>query len=280
MFLDAGGMTGPRPVSIAVAPNGGRRTNADHPALPMTAPELARTASLCFDAGASMIHVHARDREGRHLLDADAYRDIIRAIEQTVGKNLVIQITSESLGIYGPAQQMQVVREVRPESVSLALRELMPDENAEADFGTFLHWLRREKIAPQFILYTPAEALQLAALQARGIVPFERLSVLYVLGRYTVGQTSTPADLLPFLDARLPRFPHWTTCAFGKNEAACVTASALLGGHIRVGFENNLFLPDGQIARGNADLVGLASDGLTRYGYRAATADEVRKDMN
>jgi uncharacterized protein (DUF849 family) len=273
-------MTAMRPVSIAVAPNGGRKTHADHPALPMTATELGRVAGLCLGAGASMIHVHVRDGEGRHLLDADASRAAIDAIRKTVGDGLVIQITSESLGVYAPAQQMQVVREVRPESVSLALRELLPDAHGETEFSAFLHRLRQENVAPQFILYSPDEAVQLARLQARGVVPFERLSVLYVLGRYTAGQTSAPGDLLPFLGESVPRFAHWSTCAFGGSEAACVLAGALLGGNIRVGFENNLLMPDGRIARGNEELVGVARESIERLGFSAATADQLRADWH
>lgn len=276
MFHDAEGLNRPRPVSIAVAPNGGRRTHADHPALPMTPETLARVAGLCLDAGASMIHVHARDHDGRHLLDAEAYRAILHAIKGAVDDRLVVQITSESLGIYTPVEQMHVVRMTRPEAVSLALRELLPDNGGEAEFSAFLLWLRQENIAPQFILYTPDEARRLATLQARGVVPFARLAVLYVLGRYTVGQTSSPADLLPFVAEGQPRFPHWTTCAFGNREASCVVAGALLGGDVRVGFENNLWLPDGRIAPGNEALVGLARNTLVGLGCRISTADEVR----
>ncbi len=87
-------------VAIAVAPNGGRRTKADHPAIPLTPAELARTAAECVDAGASMIHVHIRRPDGRHLLDAEAYRQAIDAIRKQVGDRLVIQITTEALGIY------------------------------------------------------------------------------------------------------------------------------------------------------------------------------------
>ncbi len=76
------------PVPIAVAPNGGRRTKADHPALPMTPEELARTAAECLDAGAAMIHVHVRDRDGKHLLDAEAYRQAIGAIRAEVRDRL------------------------------------------------------------------------------------------------------------------------------------------------------------------------------------------------
>ena len=266
------------PVAIAVAPNGGRRTKADHPALPMTPDELAATAAACLEAGASMIHAHVRDRRGRHLLDTGAYRAAIAAIRAAVGDRLVIQITSEALGIYSPAEQMEVVRQVRPEAVSLALRELLPDERHEAEFSEFLGWLRREKCVPQIILYTPEEAVKLAGLKERGLIPFENIPVLYVLGRYTFGQKSLPADLLPFLAPGTPRFQHWSVCAFGPRETACVTAGALLGGHVRVGFENNLFLPDGSRARDNAELVAAAANAIAACGLRPAGAEELRRE--
>jgi uncharacterized protein (DUF849 family) len=266
------------PVAIAVAPNGGRRTKADHPALPMTPHELAATAAACLEAGASMIHAHVRDPDGGHLLDADAYRAAIAAIRAAVGDRLVIQITSEALGIYSPVEQMAVVRQVRPEAVSLALRELLPDDSHEAGFGELLAWLRREKIVPQIILYTPEEAVKLATLKERGLIPFEDIPVLYVLGRYSAGQKSSPGDLLPFLSPGMPRFRHWSVCAFGARETACVTAGALLGGHIRVGFENNLFLPDGSPARDNAELVAAAATAVGACGLRPATAEELRED--
>jgi uncharacterized protein (DUF849 family) len=243
------------PTVIAVAPNGGRRSRADHPALPLTAAELAATAAACAEAGAAMIHLHVRDRDGGHLLDADAYREAIAAVRNAVGDRLVVQITSEALGVYSPGQQMDVVRAVRPEAVSLALRELAPDEASEPEFARFLGWLHDNHVMPQIILYTPEEAVRLADMQRRGLIPHEDIPVLYVLGRYTPGQVSAPADLLPFLAPDMPRFSHWSVCAFGRHEAACVTAAALLGGHARVGFENNLLLPDGATAGSNADLV-------------------------
>lgn len=268
------------PVAIAVAPNGGRRTKSDHPALPMTAAELATTASGCAEAGASMIHLHVRDKEGHHLLDADAYREAIASVRAAVGERLVIQITSEALGIYRPGEQMQVVRDVRPEAVSLALRELAPDEAHEPSFGAFLEWLRKEGVAPQIILYSPEEALRLAALQKRGLIPFENLPVLYVLGRYTAAQTSRPADLLPFLGAGMPVFTHWMACAFGRHETACVAAGALLGGHMRVGFENNFFLPSGVQASANQDLVAAARQAVDACGLAIADADALRGSWN
>jgi 3-keto-5-aminohexanoate cleavage enzyme len=126
------------PVAIAIAPNGGRRTKADHHTLPMTPRELADAAAASLEAGACMIHVHARDTEGRHPLDAEAYRDVSAAIRHVVGDRLLIQITSEALGIYEPKTQMDVVRAVKPEAVSLELREFAPDEASEPAFAEFL----------------------------------------------------------------------------------------------------------------------------------------------
>jgi 3-keto-5-aminohexanoate cleavage enzyme len=266
----------PPPVAIAVAPNGGRRSKADHPALPLTTEEIAATAAACLEAGASMIHAHIRDRDGRHLLDAEAYRSTIAAIRAAVGDRLVVQITSEALGVYKASEQMAVVQGVRPEAVSLALREFVPDASHETAFADFLAWLRRERVTPQIILYSPEEAVRLAQLKARGVIPFRDLPVLYVLGRYTAGQKSSPADVLPFVAADMPRFAHWMVCAFGARENACVTTAALLGGHIRVVFENNLQLPDGTVAPDNAALIAAARAAIGASGLTAATADELR----
>lgn len=269
-------MTEPAPVALAVAPNGGRRVKADHPAIPLGPAELAETAAACLEAGAAMIHIHVRDRDGRHLLDAGAYAAALAAIRGAVGSRLVAQITSEALGLYAPAEQIAVVRAVRPEAVSLALRELCPTAADEAAFADFLLWLKAEGVAPQMIVYSAEEFARLRALIRRGVVPWAEPPVLFVLGRYTAGQTSRPADLLPFLAPHLARPAHWMTCAFGRFEAACAAAAALLGGHVRVGFENNLHLPDGSVAPDNAASVRAVAAALGGLGLRPADADGLR----
>jgi uncharacterized protein (DUF849 family) len=264
------------PVALAVAPNGGRKVKADHPAVPLTPAELTVTAVRCLEAGAAMIHAHIRNADGSHLLDAAVYQDAVAAIRNAVGDRLVIQITSEALGKYTPAEQRAVVQAVKPEAVSLALRELVPDAREEQAFADLLGWMKRERVTPQIILYSAEDAARLAEFRSRGLIPFNRLPVLFVLGRYTAGQTSSPADLLPFVDAAAPKFDHWSVCAFGAQEVACVTAGALLGGHARVGFENNELLPDGSRAKGNEELVAAARRAIEAVGFRHATADELR----
>ncbi len=265
-----------RSTTISVAPNGGRLTKADHPALPLGPMELASTARACVEAGACLIHTHVRDGNGQHLLDASSYRDVIAAIRNEVGDNMIVQITSESLGLYTPAEQIAVVKQTRPEAVSLALRELVPTANEESGFAALLSWMKMEAVMPQIILYDAEEVSRLGALQRRGLLPWDDIPVLYVLGRYVAGQQSHPTDLLPFIASGRPRFAHWSVCAFGAREAACVTASALLGGHIRVGFENNRLMPDGQAAQSNADLVAVAARNLVGAGLRPMDASQLR----
>lgn len=266
------------PVILAVAPNGARKTKAHHPALPITPEEIARTAAACRDAGAAMIHLHVRDRDGRHSLDADAYRAAIAAVHAAVGRDLVVQVTSEAVGVYAPEQQMRMVRELRPEAVSLAVREIVPDRAAEPAAADFLAWLAAERILPQYILYSAEDLARFDELVARGVVPGERLLVLFVLGRYTRDQTSHPRDLMPFLNAN-SRDHLWSVCAFGPRETACAVAAAALGGHARVGFENNLHLPDGGLAPDNAALVAAVVRGLEAIGRRPAGAGEAREMM-
>ena len=266
-------------VVVTVAPNGGRKTKADHPALPLTASELARTGAECLERGASMIHLHVRDAEGRHCLDPEAYRVTIAHICQEVGDRLVLQITSESIGLYSPAEQRAAVLKTNPEAVSLALGELAPEAPDERDFCIFLSKLKQMRVWPQIILYTPAEAERLGAMVKQGLIPFDRLSVLYVLGRFSLTRTALPRDLLPFLAPDMPRFHSWSVCAFGRRETACVTAAALLGGHARVGFENNLSLPDGARAASNADLVSAATRAFEAVGLQTQTADGLREEI-
>ena len=268
-----------RRIVVAVAPNGGRRTKEDHPALPVTPQELARTAAECLERGASMIHVHVRDSDGAHILDPEAYRAAIGAICEAVGDRLVVQITSESIGRYSPLEQQEAVLKTNPEAVSLALREIAPDRSHDKAFLEFLIKLKQMRVWPQIVLYSREDALRLQAMQKQGFLPFERIGVLYVLGRFALLRTAAPADLLPFLAPDAPRFASWSVCAFGRSETACVTAGALLGGHVRVGFENNFLMPDGERAGSNADLVHAAVRALDDVGLKTQTAGGLREEM-
>ncbi len=261
---------------IAVAPNGGRRTKDDHPALPVTAEETARTAAECSEMGAAMLHVHVRRRDQRHSLDVDLYREAIAAVRREAGPDMVIQATTESVGLYGPDEQMAMVRALRPEAISMAMRELAPDEDYKAQFSEFTAWLRRENIAGQVILYDRDDTARARAWAKEGVFDPKSLSVIFVTGKYNPPTTALPLDLLPLYYDCADVFRDWMLCAFGPREAGCVTLAALLGGHCRVGFENNLDLPDGERAPDNAAIVAATVTALDSVGIAAATPAQLR----
>lgn len=265
----------PHKTMISVAPNGGRLKKADHSQIPITLDEIVYCAAECQEAGASMIHVHIRDENGNHLLDAQGYTDVINSIHQALSDKLLVQITTESIGKYTPEQQITLVKQVRPQSASMALRELLPNKNSENEFSKFMLWLKAENILPQIILYSLEEARLLKDLIKRGVMPYNDIPVLFVLGRYTIDNKSSPIDLLAFANENHSIFGHWTICAFGKQESACAMTACLLDGHARVGFENNYYMPDGSIAKNNAQLVRLLSDQLSNLGLQTSNAHEL-----
>ncbi len=269
---------GPVPLILAVAPNGARKTKADHPALPMNADEIGLAAAACRAAGAVMIHLHVRTSQGTHTLDADLYNAAIAAVRRQAGPDFIIQVTSESVGLYTPDQQRAMVKSVRPEAVSLAIRELCATPEDEPDFAAFTEWMVRESVHPQYILYDADDVARFADLQRRGVLSSEGDFILYVLGRYSKSLTSDPTDLLPFLamaQAQALTNP-WAMCAFGPKEAACGLTAAALGGHCRLGFENNLRLANGEIAPDNAHLIAQIADNAVLAGRVLADEHSAR----
>lgn len=263
------------PFAIAVAPNGARRTKVDHPRLPMTAAEIARDAAEALEAGAAMIHLHARDENGAHTLDADLYREAVDAVKQAVGDKLVIQITTEAVGRYTAQEQITVVDALNPESVSIALREILPEGDDERAAAALFARMEKAGTLYQIIIYEAAELERLDALAKRGLLPDGPLAVLAVAGRYTE-QGATPGELDAYIAANISRH-QWMMCAFGPQETQFMIRAASAGGNARVGFENNLWLPDGTDAPSNAAIVAATAAGCAASGRRLANADDLRK---
>lgn len=250
---------------VMLAPNGARKTKADHPALPVTISETVKAAKDAFEAGADALHAHVRDAEGRHSLDAGLYRELIREMESAVPE-MPVQITTEAAGLFGPGIQRKVVREVRPEGVSVALREMWPLNGPDANAQNFYAWADDENIAVQHILYAPEDAARLVELVESTRLP-QPVQCLFVLGAYAPAREGKPEDLEPFLTAMAPLGLQvdWAVCAFGKAETTCLQAAAKRGGKIRVGFENNTFGADGNPAVDNASRVADVRNGTKGY---------------
>lgn len=243
-------MTLPR---IMLAPNGARKGKADHPRLPVTIPELIEETRLAVAEGADGLHAHVRDANGRHSLDAGLYRELLAETDREF-PGLYVQVTTEAAGIYSPDQQRALVRELHPRHVSIGLREVMADGDARASADLFA-FCADEGIDVQHILYDEGDCRHFLHLRETGVIPGDRPQVLHVLGRYSVGQVSDPAEIAPRIAALGGHEVDWGLCAFGRAETDCLLETIRLGGKARIGFENNLEHPDGTVAESNAERV-------------------------
>lgn len=229
---------------VMVAPNGARKSKADHPALPITIAETVAAAKAAFDAGAEALHAHVRDGEGQHSLDPGRYRELIREMKTAV-PDMPVQITTEAAGRFGPDLQRKVVCEVQPEGASVALREMWHGNDLDPDAQAFYAWAADADIAVQHILFSPEDAGRLARYVEAGWIPAS-VQCLFVLGSYSPPLDGRPEMLAHYLKRLEPvaETLDWAACGFGATETACLQETARLGGKIRVGFENNLCGPD------------------------------------
>ncbi len=249
---------------VMVAPNGARRTTRDHPAIPVTDEDLIETALSCYDAGARGLHAHIRTENQTHLLDVERYETLISNLNERL-PNLEVQVTSEAAGMYESDAQINLLSRINAPWVSVAIREILRSQDLEKLQPFFYRLLNKSRV--QFILYDADDVKILASLIDQSIIQTEVLEVLYVLGRYSADQESTPEQLDPFLDIR-DRFKKTCIpiremiCAFGKGQIPCLLRAASEGIDLRIGFENGIWLPDGTIAENNAALVSALLESL------------------
>jgi len=264
------------PLIIMSAPNGARRQKSDHPQLPITPSDMAECAKLILSHGASILHLHVRDENNRHSLDVERYRTSIKAIREAVGRNLIIQATTEAVGIYDRQQQMEMVKLLKPEATSLALRELCPSDNETQEFAAFNQWIISQKILPQYILYDENDYLRFEAYRKQGIFHQETPFCLFVLGSY---QDHSPE--IDQMSQKMTRYSEqanfpWAVCGFDINEKPSIEQAIKNGGHVRVGFENNIMRNENKKLKDSGEMIKYCADIATSQNRPIQKADNLR----
>ena len=243
---------------IMVAPNGARRTTSDHPAIPVKIDQIVSTAKACHAVGAGAMHFHVRDADQQHMLDAGLYKEALAELETAV-PNMHLQITTECVGRYSPEDMRALAYEVRPPGISIGIIELIPDGQPTREDIRLYKTLYEAGTRIQHICYFPEHLDIVRQLVNKAGLPEEDIWCLFTIGHYS-GRVSHPEMVNIFLDKldQLSLSPDWAICAFAEREQICLEQAVSLGGKVRVGFENSLFMPDGSIAEDNAARVAAA----------------------
>lgn len=261
---------------ITVAVTGSVPTKQQSPHLPITPDEIADTARRCRDAGASIIHVHARDQNGKPTLDPDVFAAIAGAIRAQC-PDLIIQISTGGRAGADPQMRAAAVRRLKPEMASLTTGSVnFPDRVYENSNETIEFLARVQKEAgtkPEMEIFDTGMIETAIALADKGLAD-RPLHFDFVLGLPGGTQSARPKQLLHLVES-IPRDSTWTVAGIGRHQLPMGVLGILLGGHVRVGLEDNLYYAKGVLAS-NEMLVERIVHIATELGREIASPNEAR----
>lgn len=259
---------------ITAALTGAEVTRDQQPNLPLTPEEIANDAYACYQAGASIVHVHARDGEGNPTQDMEVYREIKEKIEAKC--NIIFQPSTGGAVWHTPEQRLQPV-ELAPEMATLSCGtcNFGPDVfmNSEEYMIKFATRMKEVGLKPEIEVFERGMIENAKALVKKGLLQ-EPLHVDFVLG-VPGACPGTPEDLM-YMVNQLPKGWTWTVAGIGRSELPLAVMAIILGGHVRVGFEDNVYYAKGQLAKSNAELVERIVRIAKEMGREVATPDEAR----
>ena len=262
-------------VIITAAVVGAEVTRAQSPHVPYTPDEIAAAAVDAWRVGAAVVHLHARWPDGRPSQEATHFREIIDRVRDA-GSRVVIQCSTggavgmpleERLGALVPGAEMgtlnlgtmnfgdEVFTNTRPDIVKVAAR------------------LRERRLVPECEVYDAGMLDTLRWLLEHGhlAAPYHVQFVLGVPGGMAASERN-----LAFLLGGLPESAHWSVAGVGRHQLPMAELALRMGGHVRVGLEDNLYAAKGVLARGSDELVERAAALAARAGRPLATPDEAR----
>jgi 3-keto-5-aminohexanoate cleavage enzyme len=260
---------------ITVAATGNVPTKEMNPHLPVTPEEIAETAVRCREAGASLIHVHARDAAGRPTLDAQVFARIHHLIGQRT--DLIVQVSTGGRAGMDPEDRAAAVRLIRPEMASLTTGSMnFPDRVYVNSFEVIEHLasaMVQAGTKPEMEIFEPGMIANALMLVDKGLAA-PPLHFDFVLGSRG-SLPASPKNLL-FLSESLPRGSTWTVAGIGRWQLPMAVLAIVTGGHVRVGLEDNLYYRKGELAT-NERLVARVARIAAEVGRPVARPDEARQ---
>ncbi|WP_320670446.1 3-keto-5-aminohexanoate cleavage protein [Patulibacter defluvii] len=268
------------------------------PAIPYTPAEYAAEARRIVDEGGVHIHIHARTPEGHPSYEIEDFAAISEAIRGEVGDAAIVNFSTGTIGV-SVEKRIAYLEACRPEVAALNMGSMNYAKYSERrkafvfstifpnpfdEIVALLEAMRRLGIKPEHECFDVGHVGSLAPLIDMGLLdgPLHADFVMGVVGGIppTARNLATMADNLAEVGAALP-VPdggehHWGVIGISRVQWPMLAAALSLGGSIRVGLEDNFYLPDGTMARSNGDLIAKGRQMIEDAGRRPATVEEAR----
>ncbi len=291
-----------RKIILTCAVTGSADTVGSNPAVPVTPDAIAASALDAAKAGAAIVHIHVRDPEsGQASMELEHYRRAVGLIRDS-GSNVVINLTTgvgarfkpgiddpltpgPGTNFVAPRLRVRHVVELKPEICSLDIATMnsggVRDDtvmlNTPAHLRIMAEAIKKSGVKPELELFDVGHIMLANDMIARGQINSPAFFQLCLGIKY--GADASPASMTHMLSL-LPAGSHWASFGISRMEFPMVGQAFLLGGNVRVGLEDNLYLSRGVMTPGNAELVERAVTIVESMGGSIATPAEAREILN
>ncbi len=278
------------PVIITCSISGSLANRDQCPAIPYTPAEYAAEARRIVDEGGVMIHIHARRPDGTPSYAVEDFRAITEAIRAEVADAAIVNYSTGAIGV--PVEdRIAYLRELRPEVAALNMGSLNYAKysrtrkafvfqavfaNPFDEIIALLEAMNELGIKPEHECFDLGHVGSLEPLVDMGVL-HPPLHVSCVMG--VVGGVPPTARNLAAMADNVPAGSHWGVIGISRRQWTLAAAALSLGGSVRVGLEDNFYLPDGTMASSNGDLIAKARQMAQDAGRRVATVDEARAQL-
>ncbi|WP_025025808.1 3-keto-5-aminohexanoate cleavage protein [Caldalkalibacillus mannanilyticus] len=260
---------------ITVAVNGAEVTREQQPALPYTPEEIALEVEKAHAVGASIAHIHARWDDGSSTQAKERYQEIIEQIQKRC--NIIIQVSTGGAVGMSIEERMQPLY-LKPEMATLSTGTANFGDgvfmNAPRDIERIATVMKQEGVRPEFEIFEVGMINNALQLVKKGFVE-GHLHFDFVLG--VPGAIPATIQHLLHMVQQIPEGASWTVAGIGRHQLPMAMHALVLGGHVRVGFEDNIYYHKGVLAESNAQLAERIVRIARELGREIATPDEARK---
>ena len=264
---------------ITAAICGAEVTKEQNPAVPYTVEEIVREAKSAVDAGAAIVHLHVREDDGTPTQSRARFQECEEAIYKACPNVILIPSTGGAVGMTPDERLQSTDTTPIPEMATLDCGTCnFGDEIFDNTMPTMRAFGKRmmdRGIKPEYECFEMGHLDTILTMARKGEVPGAPMQFNFVLG--VPGCTPATVDNLCWLVKNIPAGSTWTATGIGRYAFQLAAPAIVMGGNVRVGFEDNLYLERGVLAKSNGDLVDKVVRMAKLLGRQVATSDEARE---